>query len=114
MEEARRELDRTGSRRLHPRKVPPLPHPIFVRLNCSGIRLHLGSKISLLKSVPMLDLEVQTDGLTARLAGRALRPWSSRAGCEKLHPRKVLHPRFFDRQLGAAVGAIDYVRGSGN
>ena len=24
------------------------------------------------------------------------------------------HPRFFDEQLGLAVGAIDYVRGSGN
>jgi acyl-CoA reductase-like NAD-dependent aldehyde dehydrogenase len=24
------------------------------------------------------------------------------------------HPRFFDEQLGSAVGAIDYVRGSGN
>ena len=24
------------------------------------------------------------------------------------------HPRFFNRQLGSAVGAIAYVRGSGN
>ena len=24
------------------------------------------------------------------------------------------HPRFFDEQSGSAVGAIDYVRGSGN
>ena len=25
-----------------------------------------------------------------------------------------LHPRFFDEQLGSAIGAIDYVRDSGN
>ena len=25
-----------------------------------------------------------------------------------------LHPRFFDEQLGSAVGAINYVRGSEN
>ena len=25
-----------------------------------------------------------------------------------------VHPRFFDEQLGSAVGAIDYVKGSGN
>ena len=25
-----------------------------------------------------------------------------------------IHPRFFDQQFGSAVGAIDYVRGSGN
>ena len=29
-------------------------------------------------------------------------------------PGCCLHPRFFDGQLGSAVGAIDYVRGSGN
>ena len=28
--------------------------------------------------------------------------------------RSVYHPRFFDEQLGSAVGAIDYVRGSEN
>ena len=27
---------------------------------------------------------------------------------------EVLHPRFFDEQLGSAVGAIGYVRGCGN
>jgi len=27
---------------------------------------------------------------------------------------EVSHLRFFDRQLGSAVGAIEYVRGSGN
>jgi len=26
----------------------------------------------------------------------------------------VTHPRFFDEQLGSAVGAIDYMPGSGN
>ena len=25
-----------------------------------------------------------------------------------------IHPRFFDEQLGSAVGAVDYMRGSGN
>ena len=28
--------------------------------------------------------------------------------------RSVCHPRFFDEHLGWAVGAIGYVRGSGN
>ena len=27
---------------------------------------------------------------------------------------RALHPRFFDEQLGSAVGAIDYVGGSRN
>ena len=27
---------------------------------------------------------------------------------------KVAHPKLFDEQLGSAVGAIDYVRGSGH
>ena len=26
----------------------------------------------------------------------------------------LIHPRFFDEQLGSAVGTIDYVGGSGN
>ena len=34
---------------------------------------------------------------------------------DELERRKVLiHPRFFDAQLGSAVGAIDYVSGSGD
>ena len=33
---------------------------------------------------------------------------------ESMMPGKPDHPRFFDEQFGSAVGAIDYVRGSGN
>jgi len=40
------------------------------------------------------------------------------AGARHLHNLNLTgplhHPRFFDEQLGSAVGAIDYVRGSGN
>ena len=33
---------------------------------------------------------------------------------ESMMPGKPDHPRFFDEQLGSAVGAIDYVRGREN
>ena len=32
----------------------------------------------------------------------------------KREPRSATHNRFFDEQLGSAVGAIDFVRGSEN
>ena len=40
-------------------------------------------------------------------------PWSRPDFCHLMSPLQV-HPRFFDEQSGPAVGAIDYMRGSGN
>ena len=39
--------------------------------------------------------------------------YNSGVGCLK-HQGLDSHPRFFDEQLGSAVGAINYVGGSGN
>jgi hypothetical protein len=51
------------------------------------------------------------------LLGPYIRPmpmalWWSYGGGQFFMSDVPLHPRFFDEQLGSAVGAIDYVRGS--
>ena len=77
-----------------------------------GVRQRVGSQD--LRRFPANYLQVDVQERPKRISIGALTTLRSSMHLEPSGGRQRDHPRFFDEQLGSALGAIDYWRSSGN